>query len=153
MQACENARICGWGVGLTCVLCSFLDDIDRIATRTYAPSDDDVVRARLRTVGVQEYSLKFENVGACLTLCRSAPGADGAPSSQSASTARLHANGSSTTWAVHAQLYVAPLSSLTGTDTFDCSAPRGCLSSRTPTRCCFSRRSTASTRHSRRTGA
>ncbi|TFY58140.1 hypothetical protein EVJ58_g6593, partial [Rhodofomes roseus] len=40
----------------------FLDDIDRIASRTYEPSDDDVVRARLRTVGVQEYQLKFENV-------------------------------------------------------------------------------------------
>lgn len=49
-------------------VCSFLDDVDRIATRRYEPSDDDVVRARLRTVGVQEYSLKFENVGACLRL-------------------------------------------------------------------------------------
>ncbi|KAI0945150.1 hypothetical protein AcV7_001765 [Taiwanofungus camphoratus] len=39
----------------------FLDDIARIATRTYLPSDDDVVRARLRTLGVQEYRLKFEN--------------------------------------------------------------------------------------------
>ncbi|KZT66608.1 G-alpha-domain-containing protein [Daedalea quercina L-15889] len=39
----------------------FLDDIDRIATRSYEPSDDDVVRARLRTVGVQEYQLNFEN--------------------------------------------------------------------------------------------
>ncbi|EDR01363.1 G-protein alpha subunit [Laccaria bicolor S238N-H82] len=38
----------------------FLDDIDRIATRTYEPSDDDVVRARLRTLGVQEYSIQFE---------------------------------------------------------------------------------------------
>ena len=45
-----------------------MDDVDRIATRTYEPSDDDVVRARLRTVGVQEYTLKFENVGACLRL-------------------------------------------------------------------------------------
>ncbi|KAH9932360.1 G-protein alpha subunit [Fomitopsis serialis] len=42
----------------------FLDDVDRIATRTYEPSDDDVVRARLRTVGVQEYQLRFENPGA-----------------------------------------------------------------------------------------
>ncbi|KZT24198.1 G-alpha-domain-containing protein [Neolentinus lepideus HHB14362 ss-1] len=38
----------------------FLDDIDRIATRDYEPSDDDVVRARLRTLGVQEHHLKFE---------------------------------------------------------------------------------------------
>ncbi|KZT07849.1 G-alpha-domain-containing protein [Laetiporus sulphureus 93-53] len=41
----------------------FLDDVERIATRTYEPSDDDVVRARLRTLGVQEYSLNFENTG------------------------------------------------------------------------------------------
>ncbi|TFK53943.1 G-alpha-domain-containing protein [Heliocybe sulcata] len=38
----------------------FLDDIDRIATQGYVPSDDDVVRARLRTLGVQEHRLKFE---------------------------------------------------------------------------------------------
>jgi hypothetical protein len=39
---------------------SFLDDLDRIATRDYEPSDEDVVRARLRTIGVQEYRLRFE---------------------------------------------------------------------------------------------
>ncbi|KAL0955368.1 hypothetical protein HGRIS_001616 [Hohenbuehelia grisea] len=38
----------------------FLNDIDRIASRTYEPSDDDVVRARLRTVGVQEHRIQFE---------------------------------------------------------------------------------------------
>ncbi|KAH6905970.1 guanine nucleotide binding protein, alpha subunit [Coprinopsis sp. MPI-PUGE-AT-0042] len=38
----------------------FLDDIDRIATRTYLPSDDDVIRARLRTLGVQEYQIKVD---------------------------------------------------------------------------------------------
>jgi guanine nucleotide-binding protein subunit alpha len=38
----------------------FLGEVDRIATRTYDPSDDDIVRARLRTVGVQEHRLKFE---------------------------------------------------------------------------------------------
>ncbi|KAF8224509.1 G-alpha-domain-containing protein [Tricholoma matsutake] len=37
----------------------FLDDLDRIATRNYEPSDDDIVRARLRTVGVQEYIIRF----------------------------------------------------------------------------------------------
>lgn len=33
----------------------FLNDIDRIVSRDYEPSDDDVVRARLRSVGVQEH--------------------------------------------------------------------------------------------------
>lgn len=40
---------------------SFLNDIDRIATRTYEPSDDDIVRARLRTTGIQEHRLTFES--------------------------------------------------------------------------------------------
>jgi guanine nucleotide-binding protein alpha-1 subunit len=39
----------------------FLNDLDRIATRTYEPSDDDIVRARLRTLGVQEYRISFDN--------------------------------------------------------------------------------------------
>ncbi|OBZ74732.1 Guanine nucleotide-binding protein alpha-1 subunit [Grifola frondosa] len=38
----------------------FLNDIDRIATRHYEPSDGDIVRARLRTLGVQEYKIKFD---------------------------------------------------------------------------------------------
>ena len=35
--------------------------MERIATRDYEPSDDDVLRARIRTLGVQEYSLIWEN--------------------------------------------------------------------------------------------
>ncbi|KAH8112901.1 G-alpha-domain-containing protein [Phellopilus nigrolimitatus] len=38
----------------------FLDDLGRVARAGYAPSDDDVVRARLRTLGVQEHPLVFE---------------------------------------------------------------------------------------------
>ncbi|KAH9979099.1 G-alpha-domain-containing protein [Lactifluus volemus] len=38
----------------------FLDDLYRIAHRDYEPTDDDVVRARLRTMGVQEYRFVFE---------------------------------------------------------------------------------------------
>lgn len=38
----------------------FLGCIRRIATRDYEPSDDDVLRARIRTLGVQEYHLLFE---------------------------------------------------------------------------------------------
>lgn len=38
---------------------SFLNDLDRIASRDYVVTDDDVVRARLRTVGIQEHSLFF----------------------------------------------------------------------------------------------
>ncbi|KAH9930402.1 G-alpha-domain-containing protein [Epithele typhae] len=42
----------------------FLDDIARIAQRDYEPTDGDIVRARLRTVGVQEYKLTMEKYGA-----------------------------------------------------------------------------------------
>ncbi|KAF8200087.1 G-protein alpha subunit [Pholiota molesta] len=38
----------------------FLDDLDRIAQKDYTPSDADVVRARLRTLGVQEYRIHFQ---------------------------------------------------------------------------------------------
>lgn len=38
----------------------FLSQLGRIASRRYEPSDDDVIRARLRTFGVQEYKLKIE---------------------------------------------------------------------------------------------
>ncbi|KAF7428969.1 hypothetical protein PC9H_008206 [Pleurotus ostreatus] len=38
----------------------FLDDLERIATNDYEPTDDDVVRARLRTLGVQEHRILFE---------------------------------------------------------------------------------------------
>ncbi|TFY58737.1 hypothetical protein EVG20_g8040 [Dentipellis fragilis] len=39
----------------------FLNDIDRIAVEDYEPTDDDVVRARLRTMGVQTYRLVIEH--------------------------------------------------------------------------------------------
>ncbi|CCM00842.1 uncharacterized protein FIBRA_02884 [Fibroporia radiculosa] len=38
----------------------FLNDVARVAARDYEPSDQDVVRARLRTMGVQEYRFRFE---------------------------------------------------------------------------------------------
>ncbi|KAL5495940.1 hypothetical protein ACEPAI_1404 [Sanghuangporus weigelae] len=38
----------------------FLDDVERVAAIDYSPSDDDVVRARLRTMGVQEYRFVFD---------------------------------------------------------------------------------------------
>lgn len=37
----------------------FLDDLDRICALDYVPSDDDVIRARLRTTGVQEWRIQF----------------------------------------------------------------------------------------------
>jgi guanine nucleotide-binding protein subunit alpha len=53
-----------WNVRLEDSAGFFLNDVERIASRNYEPSDDDVVRARLRTLGVQEYKIEFsqENV-------------------------------------------------------------------------------------------
>ncbi|KAJ7353187.1 guanine nucleotide binding protein, alpha subunit [Mycena albidolilacea] len=39
----------------------FLNDVDRIARTDYQITDDDIIRARLRTVGVQEYRVTFEH--------------------------------------------------------------------------------------------
>ena len=39
---------------------SFLDHSLRVGSRNYEPTDDDVLHARLRTVGVQEYRLPFD---------------------------------------------------------------------------------------------
>ncbi|KAJ7270675.1 guanine nucleotide binding protein, alpha subunit [Mycena haematopus] len=39
----------------------FLNDVDRIARPDYQITDDDIIRARLRTVGVQEYRVTFEH--------------------------------------------------------------------------------------------
>lgn len=41
---------------------SFLDDISRITKLRYEPTSDDVVKARLRTMGVQEYKFIAEKV-------------------------------------------------------------------------------------------
>ncbi|KAI0780157.1 G-alpha-domain-containing protein [Fomes fomentarius] len=38
----------------------FLNDIERVTAYDYQPSDSDVVRARLRTMGVQEHRFVFE---------------------------------------------------------------------------------------------
>ena len=40
---------------------SFLDDLDRIATHSYEPSDDDILRASLRTLGVREHRLHVDD--------------------------------------------------------------------------------------------
>jgi guanine nucleotide-binding protein subunit alpha len=50
----------------------FLNDLDRIATRSYAATDDDIVRARLRTVGIQEYLLRISD-GFTLRECCPGP--------------------------------------------------------------------------------
>ncbi|PCH44780.1 G-alpha-domain-containing protein [Wolfiporia cocos MD-104 SS10] len=38
----------------------FLDELERVASLKYTPSDDDVLKARLKTVGVSEYRFEME---------------------------------------------------------------------------------------------
>lgn len=45
----------------TCSKHSFLNAVDRIAAPKYVPADPDIVRARLRTVGVQEHQLTLDS--------------------------------------------------------------------------------------------
>jgi len=45
-----------------------LNDVDRIADRNYLPTDDDIIRARLRTMGVQEYKFTVDYGGLRLHL-------------------------------------------------------------------------------------
>jgi hypothetical protein len=46
---------------------SFLSDTARIRNRTYIPSDNDVVLVRLRTMGVQEWRIRFEQGASALS--------------------------------------------------------------------------------------
>lgn len=39
---------------------SFLDDLERVTALKYMPTDDDVLKARLKTVGVSEYKFEME---------------------------------------------------------------------------------------------
>lgn len=52
---------------------SFLNDIERIASSGYEPSDDDIVRARLRTVGVQEHKFVIEEGWLIMPTAKDAP--------------------------------------------------------------------------------
>ena len=55
-QDCKSAAVYVILVAISPVFFySFMGDIDRLVARDYEPSDQDVVKARLRTVGVQEY--------------------------------------------------------------------------------------------------
>ncbi|TFK23704.1 guanine nucleotide-binding protein alpha-4 subunit [Coprinopsis marcescibilis] len=41
----------------------FLDSLERVTALRYVPSDDDILRARLKTLGVSEHRFKFKNTG------------------------------------------------------------------------------------------
>jgi hypothetical protein len=41
---------------------SFFDEIDRFATEDYVPTETDVLRARVRSTGIEEADFEFENL-------------------------------------------------------------------------------------------
>lgn len=68
----------GISIDACCLCCSFMDDLARIARTDYAPTDrmffnsirlisflkkylDDIIRARIRTMGIEEYRFGMEN--------------------------------------------------------------------------------------------
>ena len=66
--ACKLSMTASPMQALTPCFDSFLNDVKRIASKDYQPSDDDVVRARLRTMGVQEHRFVFEKGKGCTSL-------------------------------------------------------------------------------------
>lgn len=42
--------------------CSYLTDVDRIATVGYLPTQQDVLRVRVPTTGIIEYPFDLENI-------------------------------------------------------------------------------------------
>ena len=79
-----------------------MDDVDRLVARDYEPSDQDVVKARLRTVGVQEHNLSIPG-GKCST-----PGAGVGPY-LTACQGQGRTTGSCTMLAVRGHLWVTSL--------------------------------------------
>ncbi|KAI0310022.1 guanine nucleotide binding protein, alpha subunit [Amylostereum chailletii] len=41
----------------------FLDSLDRVTSQRYVPSDDDILRARIKTLGISEYRFTLETTG------------------------------------------------------------------------------------------
>ncbi|KAJ8454831.1 hypothetical protein ONZ51_g12800 [Trametes cubensis] len=75
---------------------SFLNDAGRIAAINYEPTDDDIVRARVRTLGVEEHHFTMENgpsllLFICTGLC-SQPSDGAVPPTRVRTHARTHAH-------------------------------------------------------------
>lgn len=47
---------------LSLFICSYLNELDRIATANYLPSQQDVLRVRVPTTGIIEYPFHLQNV-------------------------------------------------------------------------------------------
>lgn len=52
-------------MSLSLIYGSFLNHASRVSSLRYVPSTDDILRARLQTVGVEEHRLVLETGTAC----------------------------------------------------------------------------------------
>ena len=52
----------GWPERSRLLCCSYLTDVDRIATSGYLPTQQDVLRVRVPTTGIIEYPFDLENI-------------------------------------------------------------------------------------------
>lgn len=51
-----------WPENPSLLCCSYLTDVDRIATAGYLPTQQDVLRVRVPTTGIIEYPFDLENI-------------------------------------------------------------------------------------------
>lgn len=45
-----------------CVVCSFLDGLDRLGAKDYQPTEQDILRTRVKTTGIVEVHFSFKNL-------------------------------------------------------------------------------------------
>ena len=43
-------------------VCSFLDDLDRLGQKDYMPTEQDILRTRVKTTGIVEVHFHFKNL-------------------------------------------------------------------------------------------
>ena len=43
-------------------ICSFLDDLDRLGAKEYQPTEQDILRTRVKTTGIVEVHFSFKNL-------------------------------------------------------------------------------------------
>lgn len=45
-----------------CLLFSFLDDLERLGAKDYMPTEQDILRTRVKTTGIVEVHFHFKNL-------------------------------------------------------------------------------------------
>lgn len=69
-------------IKITFSLFSFLDDLDRLGAKEYQPTEQDILRTRVKTTGIVEVHFSFKNLNfkyvcSLLRCCMAPPGGGG----------------------------------------------------------------------------